>query len=52
MKVPFPNHAVQVIEPAGGEVARFHDAKYRVFHRMYSDQIAYRQLMTDEGESE
>jgi FGGY-family pentulose kinase len=46
------NHADKVIEPAGGEASRYHDAKYRVFHRMYSDQIAYRQLMTDEGGSE
>jgi len=46
------NHADRVIEPAGGEVARYHDAKYRVFHRMFEDQLAYRELMHEAGESE
>lgn len=41
------NRARQVIEPAGGTVARYHDAKYRVFHRMHDDQLAYRALMPD-----
>lgn len=41
--------AGQVIEPAGGATAAFHDAKHRVFHRMYDDQIAYRSLMEDEA---
>jgi FGGY-family pentulose kinase len=45
------NHADQVIEPAGGEVARYHDAKYRVFHRMYEDQLAYGDLMENAGGS-
>jgi FGGY-family pentulose kinase len=35
----------RVIEPAGGEVARFHEAKHRVFLRMHEDQLAYRGLM-------
>jgi FGGY-family pentulose kinase len=35
----------QRIEPAGGEVARYHDAKYRVFRQMYEDQIGYREIM-------
>ncbi|HEV8248055.1 MAG TPA: FGGY family pentulose kinase, partial [Polyangiaceae bacterium] len=35
----------RVIEPAGGEVARYHEAKQRVFQRLYSDQMAYRELM-------
>src|SRR5262249_5219535 len=35
-----------VIEPASGPVGAYHDAKYRVFQRMYEDQLAYRQLMT------
>lgn len=35
----------RVIEPAKGEVARFHDAKHRVFLRMHDDQMAYRKLM-------
>jgi FGGY-family pentulose kinase len=46
------NHADQVIEPAGGEVARFHDVKYLVFHRMYEDQLAYGDLMRDPGGSQ
>jgi FGGY-family pentulose kinase len=37
--------AGRVIAPAGGEVARFHDAKQRVFQRMYCDQLAYREAM-------
>jgi FGGY-family pentulose kinase len=37
--------AGRVIEPAQGEVARFHDAKHRVFLRMHDDQMAYRELM-------
>jgi FGGY-family pentulose kinase len=37
--------AGRVIEPAGGEVARFHDAKHSVFLRMHDDQLAYRELM-------
>jgi FGGY-family pentulose kinase len=39
------NQAGQVIEPARGEVARYHDAKYAVFHRMYDDFMAYRRAM-------
>ncbi len=35
----------QVITPAIGEVAKFHDQKHRVFHRMVEDQLAYRALM-------
>jgi len=33
------------LEPAGGDVARYHAAKHRVFQRMYEDQMAYRGLM-------
>ncbi|MCC6907229.1 MAG: FGGY-family carbohydrate kinase [Phycisphaerales bacterium] len=39
------NHADRIIEPSGGSVRAFHDAKHRVFHRMYEDQLAYRALM-------
>lgn len=39
------NRAGRVVEPAGGAVARYFDAKYRVFHRMHDDQLAYRSLM-------
>jgi FGGY-family pentulose kinase len=37
--------ADRVIEPASGAVARYHEAKHRVFQRMYQDQMAYRELM-------
>lgn len=39
------NAAGETIRPAGGEVKRYHDAKHRVFHRMYDDFLAYRALM-------
>jgi FGGY-family pentulose kinase len=42
------NAPARVVEPAGGEVAAFHERKHRVFHRMYEDQVAYRSLI--EGE--
>ncbi|HXP98286.1 MAG TPA: FGGY-family carbohydrate kinase [Telmatospirillum sp.] len=34
-----------VIEPTGGTVKAYHDAKYKVFKRMYDDQMAYRGIM-------
>jgi FGGY-family pentulose kinase len=37
--------AGETIPPAGGAVARYHEAKHRVFHRMYDDQLAYRGLL-------
>ncbi len=37
--------AGSVLQPAGGEVAVYHDRKYRVFQRMWKDQLAYRALM-------
>jgi len=39
------NVAGQVIEPTTGRTARYHDAKYRVFHRLHADFLAYRRLM-------
>lgn len=39
----------RLIDPAGGAVRAFHDRKYRVFRRMYDDQIAYRSLMSPTG---
>lgn len=39
------NAAGKIIEPSRGEIARFHDAKFRVFHRMHKDYLAYRKLM-------
>jgi FGGY-family pentulose kinase len=41
------NRAGRVIEPAGGAAGRYFDGKYRVFHRMYQDQLAYRGLMEE-----
>ncbi len=41
------NAAGATISPAGGPVSRYHDAKHAVFHRMYADQMAYRDLMKD-----
>jgi FGGY-family pentulose kinase len=41
------NAAGQVIEPAAGEVRRFHDAKFEVFLRMYEDQLAYRKCIDE-----
>ena len=35
----------QVIEPGRGAVARYHDAKYSVFKKLYEDQMSYRRLM-------
>lgn len=39
------NHAGAEIAPAKGPVHAFHERKHRVFHRMYEDQMAYRELM-------
>lgn len=33
----------EVTEPSGGQVSAYHDAKHDIFHRMYRDQLAYRQ---------
>ncbi len=33
------------IRPAGGAVARYHDAKHAVFQRMFDDYLAYREIM-------
>lgn len=33
------------VHPSGGGVAKFHEAKHRVFLRMHEDQMAYRELM-------
>lgn len=41
------NRAGRVIAPAGGEVGRYFDAKYRVFRRLHDDQLAYRALMEE-----
>jgi ribulose kinase len=39
------NAAGRVITPARGAVARYHAAKYRVFHRLHADYLAHRRLM-------
>lgn len=39
------NAAGRVIAPARGKIARYHAAKYRVFHRLHADFIAARRLM-------
>ena len=39
------NAAGRRIQPEKGAVAEYHGRKYRVFHRMYSDQMAYRDFM-------
>jgi FGGY-family pentulose kinase len=39
------NHAGRVIDPAHGRVARYHHAKYKIFHRLHADFLGYRKLM-------
>ena len=39
----------RVLEPSGGAVARYHEAKHRVFLRMCEDQMAYRAMMEAGG---
>ena len=39
------NVAGRIIAPTRGAVARFHTAKYRVFHRLHADFLAVRKLM-------
>ena len=41
------NRAGRVIEPNGGAAKRFFDDKYKVYHRMHDDQLAYRALMAE-----
>ena len=42
------NRAGNVIEPAGGKVAAYHQAKREVFHRMYGDYLDYRSMMGEQ----
>jgi FGGY-family pentulose kinase len=42
------SHAGAVIAPATGGVRTYHDAKYKVFQRLYADQVAYRSIMAPE----
>ena len=39
------SRAGNVLAPAGGVVAAFHQQKHAVFQRMHADQLAYRELM-------
>lgn len=39
----------QTIAPGRGDVRDYHEKKYRVYHRMYDDQLAYRGLMEGAG---
>lgn len=43
------NRAGRVMKPGRGAVTRFHDAKYRVFHRMHADLLAQRRIMAASG---
>ncbi|QDU75604.1 Ribulokinase [Bremerella volcania] len=38
--------AETILEPAKEATLEYHQAKYAVFHRLYADQLAYRELMT------
>jgi FGGY-family pentulose kinase len=39
------NVADQVIAPAKGKVATYHDRKYAIFHRMHDDFLSYRRMI-------
>ncbi len=39
------NRVADIIKPAPGRQARYHRAKYRVFHRLHADYLANRRLM-------
>ncbi|MFH1130468.1 MAG: FGGY family pentulose kinase [Pseudomonadota bacterium] len=41
----------QVVEPKGGPIAAFHQAKHSVFQKMYEDQMAYRSMVPQIGMS-
>ncbi len=42
------NSVERVIEPSRGEVADYHERKYRIFHRMHADFLAYRKIMDNQ----
>ncbi|MCB9854517.1 MAG: FGGY-family carbohydrate kinase [Phycisphaerales bacterium] len=42
-------HIGRMIKPARGTIAEYHDQKYRVYKRMYEDQMAYRKIMRSVG---
>ncbi len=37
----------RVVDPARGSIARYFEAKYKVFQRMYADQLTYREIMEE-----
>lgn len=39
----------KTISPSGGAVAAYHQRKYKVFHRLHADFMAYRRLMAEPG---
>ncbi|HLR24560.1 MAG TPA: FGGY-family carbohydrate kinase [Fodinibius sp.] len=39
------NSVGRVITPNGSKVKAYHDAKYKVFHKMYEDQLSYAEIM-------
>ncbi|MCP4180923.1 MAG: FGGY-family carbohydrate kinase [bacterium] len=39
------NKVDRVIKPSSGKVANYHKVKYKVFHKMYSDQLEYSNIM-------
>jgi FGGY-family pentulose kinase len=41
------NRAERVIEPTADDVARYHAAKYAVFHHQYEDLMRYREIMSE-----
>ena len=41
------NSVGNIIEPARGKVADYHDRKYRIFHRLHADFLAYRKIINN-----
>ena len=39
------NRAARTLPPGEGAIREYHEKKQRVFHRLYQDQMAYRELM-------
>ena len=39
------NKVDKIIGPSKGHIATYHNAKYKVFHRMYEDQLEYNCIM-------
>jgi ribulose kinase len=41
------NKVDKVIKPNTGKVAKYHELKYKVFHKMYNDQLEYSNIMNN-----